>query len=120
MATKSSSAQDHELDQDEYAVYISYAPADAAWTERLVRDLGERGLRCFSDLNLGAGDSWPEELNRVLDTVGTLVVLWSAAARGSQGIVAEIARFEALGSDRGLVPVLLGGSELLADIPRSL
>ena len=110
-------------DDDAYDVYISYSRADATWATRLARDLGERGLRSFSDLNVSAGDSWAEALNRVLDRVGTLVVLWSPAARGSEGIVAEIARFEALASDkvqRRLVPVILGGSQVLAGVPRSL
>lgn len=97
MESEGSSAS---TDDDAYDVYISYSRADATWATRLARDLGERGLRSFSDLNVSAGDSWAEALNRVLDTVGTLVVLWSPAARGSDAIVGEIARFEALASDK--------------------
>ena len=77
------------VESDAYDVYISYSRADAAWATRVARDLSERGLRTFSGLDVSAGDRWAEELNRVLDTVGTVVVLWSRAAQGSEGISAR-------------------------------
>ena len=92
MATARASASS----TDGYDVYISYPRADVTWAGRLAQDLSKLGLRCFMDLDLSAGESWSEALNRALDSSGTLVVLWSPAAQESKGILAEIAGFEAL------------------------
>lgn len=109
---------------DIYDVYVSYSRADLAWAERLVRELSDRGLRCFFDLDMSAGDSWTETLNRALDNSRTLVVLWSAAAADAKGIRSELADFEVLmrrqDQPRRMLPIMLGGADLLRSAPNAL
>src|SRR6266545_732542 len=101
---------------DGYDVYISYPRAEAAWAQLLYRDLSERGLECFFDQNLAAGEPWEEASQQALDRSGALVVLWTTEARESKQIRTELARFRARTGEtrepRPIVPLILGGADL--------
>jgi KAP family P-loop domain/TIR domain len=109
---------------DGYDVYISFPRAEAAWAQRLYRDLSESGLDCFLDQDLSARDLWEERLQQALDRSNALVVLWSAEAKESEWIQTELARFEAGGGETGerrpIVPLILGDADLIRTLPREL
>lgn len=118
------SSYDETARPDGYDVYISYPRAEAAWAERLYRDLSEFGLVCFFDQDLAAGDLWEEALQQALDRSGALVVLWSAEARRSTKIRTEVEQFDVrsgeMGERRPIVPLILGDADLLSAAPPEL
>jgi hypothetical protein len=104
-------------------VYLSYPSADLAWAERLIRDLGEKGVRTFFDHDVAATANWQDALNEALDNSAALIVLWTPAATASRGILGEIGAFQALmrqDEHRRLLPLVLGGSEAMNSLPPNL
>lgn len=78
-------------------IFVSYAGADRAVAERLVASLGRGPWKVFFDRRIGPGTEWSEELLRELRDARCVLVLWSAASRGSFWVRAEAA--EALTRD---------------------
>jgi hypothetical protein len=114
-----SSENNYECD-----VFVSYPGQEVAWARRLIADLSARGLRCFSDQNLRPGERWKEAMERALEDSRILVVLWSPSAREAPGMLTEIIDFNAIvqrgDRPRYILPVMLGGSELLSTAPEAL
>jgi hypothetical protein len=107
----------------DHDVFVSYARPDLVWAQRLKAELSRRDIRCFLDEDIAPSATWGDALNDALDASHILVVLWSIAAQGSEGVRAEIAGFEALARqdpERSIVPVLLGGTALLAEAPSAI
>jgi hypothetical protein len=107
-----SSAPAGKPDAGQYDVYLSYSRADLAWAERLAQSLSNWGLRAFYDREDAQDDA--------LESSSNLVVLWSPAAGRSKEMRREIAAFEVLmraDEHRQLVPLVLGGTELLLKAP---
>lgn len=107
---------------DGYDVYISCPRVEAAWGERLYRDLSARGLDCYFDHgDLSRARRPNEDTVQALDQSRALVVLWSPKAGGSGWSATELERFEERNSAtnelRPVVPVILGDADLPFDVP---
>src|ERR1700734_300344 len=61
------------------AVFISYASADFAETDRIVTALERRGLRCwFAPRDVGAGALYAEAIIRAINECKALILILSA------------------------------------------
>jgi hypothetical protein len=74
-------------------VFISYPRVARDWKERLERDLVARGLRCFSDTQLRAGDLTLDELRAGLARSGALIAVWHPDAPENTQMLAEVDAF---------------------------
>src|SRR4051794_21964012 len=93
-----------EMADDTYDVFISYAPADRGWAQRLAADLSARGLRCFWDETPSPDDFPPDLLRDALERSEALVVIWSPAAQDSSTMLSAIDLFRGPGP---LIPLVL-------------
>ena len=74
-----------------YDAFISYSRVDLPTVQGLKRQLDERRLRVFLDLDsLRAGQDWPPQLGRALNDSRMMVLCWSAQAEASKWVEAEI------------------------------
>jgi hypothetical protein len=85
-------------------VFLSYSRNDEAIGRQVIRGLRSLGIDCWWDEDL-PGVPWQEELERQINSLSALVVIWSQASRNSKFVRAEAAL--ALSSDK-LVNVLVG------------
>jgi len=72
-------------------IFISYASADRRIAERLSAALQEDGWEVFWDRRIEAGAEWNDEIQRALKDARCVLVLWSAASRGSFWVRGEAA-----------------------------
>jgi formylglycine-generating enzyme required for sulfatase activity len=95
-------------------VFISYAHADEAWKDRLVKHLrvlaDERGFAVWDDRQIGAGDDWRARIADAMASVRVAILLVSADFLGSRFIRDEevpplLARRQ--GEGLPVVPVIL-------------
>jgi hypothetical protein len=79
-------------------VFISYSSSDAAWAERLEKDLTARGVSVFRDqARLTAGEKWDDALRDELADSQHLLLLWSNDHAGkSKWVGEEAASFRTL------------------------
>ncbi len=70
-------------------IFISYARKDIAVAEKLVQQLQAQGWSVFWDRKIPVGRNWDEVLERELPAASAVVVLWSAASRGSDYVREE-------------------------------
>lgn len=108
-----------------YDVYLGYPAVTRPWKDRIERDLQARGIRCFSDSVLRAGDTWSDVLESGLDRSRVFVILWSADTQGAAGVTSELGAFRALirqapESGRRIVAVFLGGRKAVDAAPETL
>ena len=74
-----------------YDAFISYSRVDLPTVQGLKRQLDERRLRVFLDLDsLRAGQDWPPQLGRAVLDSRMMVLCWSARAAASDWVRAEI------------------------------
>jgi hypothetical protein len=74
-----------------YYAFISYSRADLPTVQGLKRQLDERRLRVFLDLeSLHAGQDWPPQLGGAVQKSRMVVLCWSAQAAKSDWVKAEI------------------------------
>jgi hypothetical protein len=74
-----------------YDAFISYSRLDLLTVQDLKRQLDERRLRVFLDLDsLRAGQDWPPQLGRAVLDSRMMVLCWSARAAASDWVRAEI------------------------------
>src|SRR5580658_9782629 len=85
-------------------VFLSYSRIDEAIGRQVIRGLRSLGIDCWWDEDL-PGVPWQEELERQINSLSALVVIWTQASRNSKFVRAEAAL--ALSSDK-LVNVLVG------------
>jgi hypothetical protein len=85
-------------------VFLSYSRVDAAIGRQVIAGLRALGVDCWWDEDL-PGVPWQEELERQINALTALVVIWSQASRNSKFVRAEAAL--AMSSDK-LVNVLVG------------
>ncbi|MGF1654826.1 MAG: AAA domain-containing protein [Actinomycetales bacterium] len=90
--------------QRRHDVFVSYAHADSARVEPLVRLLRSRGLAVFWDPHLPAAGEYPHHLEAAMDSSAAVVVCWSAASVTRPWVREEAYRARA---QRKLVPVAL-------------
>jgi hypothetical protein len=85
-------------------VFLSYSRADHAIGEQVIAGLRALGVDCWWDEDM-PGVPWQEELERQINQLGALVVIWTQASKNSRFVRAEATL--ALGADK-LVNVLYG------------
>lgn len=72
-------------------VFISYAREDQATAERLRALLDQEGWVTWMDQEIRVGRPWSVEIERALDRVRAVVVLWTTASVGSEWVGKEAA-----------------------------
>jgi hypothetical protein len=96
-----------------YDVFLSYSRADAERAAPLRDELRRMGYRVFFDeQSIGPGERWKRRLERSIRNSRALVLCWSEHARGSDYIMFEYSRAEAL--HKPIMPWLLDKSPLPA------
>ena len=103
-----------------YDLFISFSSKDAAWAEKLYRDLRARGLNperiFYAEESIRVGDEWREKLNDGIVTSRNLVLLWSDHARTSDWVDEESKKFKLmLEAEAGQQPE--GGGRRIIFIP---
>jgi TolB-like protein len=89
-------------------IFISYAREDREVVGRLAQQLEARGLTCWWDRQLSAGDRYLERTQTELDAAKAVLVVWSKHSIGSHWVADEAG----VGRQGGkLTPVSLDGSE---------
>ncbi len=69
-------------------IFLSYARFDAELGERIVAGLRALDVECWWDRDM-PGVDWPREIERQIDTMSALVVIWTAASKESRYVRAE-------------------------------
>jgi hypothetical protein len=88
-------------------VFISYSRSDADHASRLVEHLRQCELDPWLDTDdrIPAGERWRDEVQRAIETAGSLLVLVTPAALDSGEVLREIEHAELLG--KPLIPIIL-------------
>jgi TolB-like protein/Tfp pilus assembly protein PilF len=89
-------------------VFISYARADRARVAPLVAALEQKGLSVWWDTHIHSGAAFARTIQAELDAASAVLVLWSAAAIGSDWVRDEASRGR---SQNKLVAASLDGSK---------
>ncbi len=69
-------------------VFLSYARFDSELGERIVAGLRSLDVECWWDRDM-PGVDWPREIERQIDAMSALVVIWTAASKDSKYVRAE-------------------------------
>ncbi len=69
-------------------VFLSYARFDSELSERIIAGLRSLDVECWWDRDM-PGVDWPREIERQIDTMSALVVVWTAASKDSKYVRAE-------------------------------
>ena len=69
-------------------IFLSYARFDSELGERVIAGLRALDVECWWDRDM-PGVDWPRELERQIDTMSALVVVWTAASKESRYVRAE-------------------------------
>jgi hypothetical protein len=95
-------------------VFISYAAEDRPVIDRLVAGLTERhGVQIGWDFDpLRSGDAWAARWPYTVGRTAAALVVWTRASAGSRAVLAEADRARA---DSVLVPVTIGGLDVVPD-----
>jgi tetratricopeptide (TPR) repeat protein len=90
-------------------VFLSYARADAAFAQRVARELARRGWSVWFDRDLPAHRDYSDVIASELESAAAVVVLWSLASVESQWVRSEANRARELAK---LVQARLDGARL--------
>ena len=103
-------------------IFLSHNAADKDLARRLGAQMRLSGADVwFDEWEIRAGDSIPGKVNDALETVDTVVLLWSADADRSKWVRAEFETALARGMEEGslrVIPVLLDDTPLPALVRR--
>jgi hypothetical protein len=69
-------------------VFLSYARFDSELGERIVAGLRSLDVECWWDRDM-PGVDWPREIERQIESMSALVVIWTAASKDSKYVRAE-------------------------------
>jgi formylglycine-generating enzyme required for sulfatase activity len=83
-------------------IFISYAKADRALSERLAKDLVTRGYTVWWDTNLLSGENFREVIVRELAAAQFVIVIWTQTSVRSEWVLSEAERARA---QNKLIPV---------------
>lgn len=89
---------------DDTDVFISYAREDVSAAQALAKRLTAEGWHVFWDRSIPIGQTWDEVLEKQLDKVSSVVVLWSKASIKSEWVLLEA--HEAADQDK-LIPIFI-------------
>jgi hypothetical protein len=85
-------------------IFISYKRDEKRYAQALASRLARDGYDVWWDINLNAGDSYPQKIETVLATAKVTIVLWSKSALDSTWVKNEARHADKLGT---YLPVLL-------------
>lgn len=92
-------------------LFISYSSKDTKIAERIEKRLNDLDTPCFRDkTDLKIGDSWNDELARMIEQSRGVILLWSQHAADSHNVRNEISF--SLGKNIPIYPVSLDGTLL--------
>jgi hypothetical protein len=69
-------------------IFLSYARFDAELGERIIAGLRALDVECWWDRDM-PGVDWPQEIERQIDSMSALVVVWTSASKESRYVRAE-------------------------------
>jgi TIR domain len=69
-------------------IFLSYARFDAELGERIIAGLRALDVECWWDRDM-PGVDWPQEIERQIDSMSALVVVWTTASKESRYVRAE-------------------------------
>ena len=85
-------------------IFVSYSRKDSQFTDRLVADLNERGLKTWQDKrDIPTGHEWDIEVQTALQDCTHMLVVLSPASMTSKNVLDEISYF--LKQGRPIFPV---------------
>ncbi len=73
-------------------VFISYAKATRQPTEKLAKQLAERGYDVWWDTDLISGEAFEKTIRSKIDDAGAVIVIWTSASVNSQFVKSEADR----------------------------
>lgn len=80
------------MSEPEFDVFLSYSRSDTEKAQAVARALGSYGWSVFRDVEIPNAERWETHLQRQLDAVPCVLVLWSAEARSSEWVATEASR----------------------------
>ena len=83
--------------------FISYAHTNAEFVKALLRELNTVGVRCWYDINIGAGSRWDEELEDRIRNAGVLIACMSDDYQESKYCKRELKFADLL--DKTILPI---------------
>ena len=100
-------------------VFISYAQADRAHAEGVVRALSHAGVSVWIDkAKIKGGDQWDTEIHKALNEAKVMVLIVSARSLESQWVNYEIG--SAIAAGIPVIPVLVGDVKSLPKLLRQV
>ena len=92
-------------------IFFSYARADEAFALQLYNDLVRHGVQAWVDqLHLPPGKSWDREIETILKSAETVLIIMSGEAVSSENVLDEI--HYALEAKKHIIPILLKPCEI--------
>lgn len=88
-------------------VFISYSHKDTKYAHRLADELQEKGIEVWIDERLDYGSTWPQEIQKQLDSCDVFVIVMSPRSYESDWVQNELNRAKRLG--KLIFPLLLEG-----------
>ena len=88
-------------------IFISYSHKDTDYSHKLADLLRDKGFEVWIDARLDYGSTWPQEIQKQLDTCGAFIVVMSPRSYASEWVQNELNRAKRLG--KPIYPLLLEG-----------
>ena len=88
-------------------IFISYSHKDTDYSHKLADHLREQGFDVWIDARLDYGSTWPQEIQKQLDTCAAFIVVMSPRSYASEWVQNELNRAKRLG--KPIYPLLLEG-----------
>jgi formylglycine-generating enzyme required for sulfatase activity len=88
-------------------VFISYSHKNTKYAHRFADELQEKGIDVWIDERLDYGSTWPQEIQKQLDSCNAFIVIMSSHSFESQWVQNELNRAKRLG--KPIYPLLLDG-----------
>lgn len=88
-------------------IFVSYSHKDTDYSHKLADYLREQGFEVWIDVRLDYGSTWPQEIQKQLDTCSVFIVVMTPRSYDSEWVQNELNRAKRLG--KPIFPVLLEG-----------
>jgi len=89
-------------------VFISYSHKDTNYAHRLADELQKKGIDVWIDERLDYGSTWPQEIQKQLDSCSAFIVIMSPRSYESEWVQNELNRAKRL--RKPIYPLLLEGN----------
>jgi len=88
-------------------IFISYSHKDTEYSHKLADLLREEGFEVWIDARLDYGSTWPQEIQKQLDSCSAFIIVMTPRAYASDWVQNELNRAKRLG--KPIFPLLLEG-----------